>query len=146
VIDENGANYHFGFTFRTESLQVLNDHRAKYHKFKLSEGDKRIIPITFLGKTDSTGIEIHRHTRDKVRKRRRKESILPSNLPEEIETLTWQGYSQCGYRLPANMNFSYRFCLKHMHIMDLIDTSSAVYPEPEGIIVKYFDIHNHQRR
>jgi hypothetical protein len=83
-----------------------------------------------------TGGEIHRRTRDKVRKRRLKESVLLSNVPEEVET--WQGYSQYGYSLPANRHctntkFLYRFCSKHMHIMDLRDMGSNVYPEPEDI-------------
>jgi hypothetical protein len=86
IIGENDSNYHCGFTFKTESLQSLNRHRTKYHKFKLSEGDKGIIPITWLGKPDSTGTEIHRRPHDKVRKRRQKESILLGNVPEEVET------------------------------------------------------------
>jgi hypothetical protein len=119
----------------------LNRHRTKYHKFKLSEGEKGIIPITLWGKPDSSGGEIYRRTRDKVRKRRLRESVLLSNVHEEIET--WQGYSQYGYSLPAghhciNMKCLYRYCSKHMQIMELRDINSNVYPEPENIMVKYF--------
>jgi hypothetical protein len=54
IIGEDGQNYHCGFTFKTESLIRLNRHRTKYHKFKLAEGEKGIIPITLWGKPDST--------------------------------------------------------------------------------------------
>jgi hypothetical protein len=52
IIDESGQSYHCSFTFKTESLQLLNRHRTNYHKFKLSEGEKGIIPITLWGKPD----------------------------------------------------------------------------------------------
>jgi hypothetical protein len=121
IIDENGQSYHCGFTFKSESLQPLNRRRTKYHKFKLSEGKIGIIPVTLWGKPGSTVGEICRRTRDRVRKRRLRESVLLRNVPEEVEI--WQGYSQCGYSLPAgrhctHMKCLYRYCSKHMPIMD----------------------------
>jgi hypothetical protein len=60
IIGEDGQNYHCGYTFRGESLIRLDRHRTKYHKFKLAEGEKGIIPITLWGKPESTGVEVSR--------------------------------------------------------------------------------------